>query len=614
MAIKQLDLSEKQQQKIVDWLYEEIAGPNGALAQRGDKEEKWAKWTQNFEARPEKEIKNFPFERASNLVAPIQSITVNAFVARQYNTFFSVQPFWTVRALNKKWVDHAMPTQRMLDYAQRVEMKMRVNIVSWLYDMANLGAGVVKIPWIVETHQNKRYKADGSIEDYTQQVSNGPRFIPIPRKDFIYPYTSTQDVQRTRWVAHRFRLRWGVIEQRGKTRTYINTDKIENHWRADVNSITDEEEKLKAEVRAINLREYEFYEVWCDYDYDGDGWEERCVFTVNLDAKVLVRATLYPFRHGKRPFLVTPCFPRAHSIDGIGFGQKLERLQDGLTTAINQAIDNATLANTRGYKARRGSGVKPGTKIYAGKVFLLDDMADLEEFRMGDIYPSSKMIFDTIVGLSERTVGVSDYHLGRESPIVGSSATATSTLALIQEGSKLFDFMIKRERVDLSEVASQTYSLYAQFKPNGLVYPLLGDEEGALVEETWNGMQGYEDVDKNLQFDLTASSPHVNKALERESWVTLFNLVLGYYAKLFELGEVMLDPQAPPELKQMSAKMVLSAHTIMERVVERWDIMDVERVLFDPEDLVSLATAERGPEGGQGGGARRAAEEGPRGA
>jgi len=603
VAIKQLQLTQNRQKWIVDWLFEEIMGLNGALSLRKDKEAQWIKWNKNYEELPDQDTKNFPFERASNIVAPIQSITVNAFVARQYNTLFGTPTLWSAKALQDGWADHVMPSQRLLEYAQKQEMKMMLNSVSWFYDIANTGLGVVKLPWIIDRRSGKRYDERGEIIAYEGEISQGPRFIPIPRTDFIYPVMGEDDVQKMVWVAHRFRLRWPVIEMRAKNGTYIkqNVDDTKGHYTSVMNrdEVEDEAERVRKEIRAFNLELYDTYEVWCFCDYDQDGWEESCVFTVNFESKKILRATLNPFLHGKRPFIATPCFPRPHSLEGIGFGQKLERLQEGLTTVINQSIDNATLANTRGYIARRGSGIKPGTKLWPGKVFMVDDVTnDLKPFAMADIYSSSEMIFRNLLMISEKSTGVSDYNLGRESTVAGSASTATSTLALIQEGNKLFDFLLKRERVDMSEMAYQIYALYSQFKPVGLAFTLLG-EDGELVKEAW--MAKGVDVRRSLQFELTAASPHVNKALEREAWVQLYNLILGYYSKLFEVAGVLVDPAAPPQLKDIAAKMVVASQHVMERVVERWETVDADKALINPEDLIALAKSQP-PQGELGGG------------
>lgn len=579
--ITQLKLSEDKQKKIVNWLYDEI---KAALSGRSELEDRWEKWIRNFEGKPEQEVKNFPFTNASNIVAPISSSVVNAVVAREYATLFGVTPFWTVIALNKNWVDHALPTQRLLDYSQRFEMELHKKLVDWLYIKNILGTGIAKVPWITDLKPRKRYREDGTIETIIHNIADGPRFIPIPIQDFIIPVTSIQNIQDCQWVAHRFRLRWGTIQQRARQKVYMNVEKMENFFKSEAERITSEQERLEHLYRTFEIKEYELYEIWCNYDYDDCGYEESCVFTINFDSMTLLRAILNPFDHGLRPFITTPCFPRANRIYGIGYGQKLERLQEGLTTAYNQAIDNASLANARCLKARRGKGIKPGIKIYPGKVFLVDEMDDIDVFQLGEIYPSAHVIIRAMHDLVERDTGVSSYQLGKESPIVGTSATATSTLALIQEGNTLFNFLLNNDRASLSDVAYQVFNLYKQFKPFGLTFTLLG-EDGRFIEEVWSGVPD-EDVRRGLIFQLTASSAHVNKIVERESWLQISQLLMAYYERLVQLATIGTDMSVAPEMRLLSLKIAESGHIVMEKILERFDLLNVDRLLVNLREVI----------------------------
>jgi hypothetical protein len=584
--IKLLNLSDSTQKKICSYFSREI---DSALSSRGELEPRWQKWQRQFESQPESEEKNFPFEKASNIVAPIHSITANTYVARQYNTIMSTKPLWTVHALNSKWTDHAIPTQNLLDYAQRFEMKFPVKCIDWMYDISNMGTGFVYWPWIVETREGKQYDAAGNIVKYSWQYADGPRFIPIPIQDVLFPIDSIQDLQLMPWVARRIRLRFPTIKQREKQKVYTNVDKMEKFFRVHADQFIEEQERLEYLSRAQELEEYELYEIWCDYDYDEDGVFEACMFTYNRDADVILRPILNPYDHHERPITATSCFPRAHRIYGIGYGQKLQRLQEAISTAANQAIDNNSIANTRCFKARKGKGIKPDQKLYTGKFFMLDDMDDLEVFDLGTLNPGVTLVVNFLRDFAERETGVSDYNMGRESPVAGSAATATSTLALIQEGTKIFDFLLNNVRLTMTKGAELTYSMYRQFKPSGVTFELYNDRERALIEQTWQGVNG--DIAKSMLFELTASSAYVNQAVEREAWRMLFDLVAGFYQKIFEISQVIFDPAAPPQLKVLVGRMAESGQLIMDRLLAQWNIKDVDRLIISREDLQQVISA-----------------------
>lgn len=578
--IKLLQLSSDKQKKICDWLDAELSL---ALTDRSELESHWNKWQDNFEGKPEQEVKTFPFDKCSNLVIPTQAITVNAVISRQYNTLMSIHPFWTVSALSKSWTDSALPTQNLLEYAQKRELRMGVNLVDYFYDKSNMGTAFAKIPWIIEKRKDKIYADDGRVVAYEQDIADGPRFIPIPIQDFILPITSIQDIQKCQWVAHRFRLRFSTLKAREKAKLYINTEKVERFFNDQAEPLTSEQEKREFLQSSLEGKEHEIFEVWADYDYDDCGFEESVVFTYHKGANQLIRPILNPWKHRLRPFISSQCFPRPHRIYGIGYGQKLERLQEGITTAANQAIDNNSIANVKCFKAKKGKGIKPGQKLYTGKMFLLDELTDLEVFDLGTLNPYVLNIINFLRDVSE---GISSYNVGKESNVVKSGATATSTLALIQEGTKQFDFMLNLDRLAMTETAYQVYSLYSQFKPNGFAYELLGEKEGEWIEKTWMANDG--DVRRSLQFDLTASSAYVNQAVEREAWRMLSDVVIGFYSKLFEIAGVIFDPAAPPQLKVLVGKMAESGQLLMTRLLGQWNIKDIDRLIISQEDIATL--------------------------
>lgn len=580
--IKLLDLSADRQKRVCDWLHDEIEAAN---SERDEVRDRWDKWQNQFEAKPEQEEKNFPFEKASNIVIPLHAMTVNAVVARQYNTMMGIKPLWTVTPLSSKWTDHAMPTQNFMEYVQKRELRIPVKLVDYFYDKCNMGTAFVKLPWITERVRDKVYGDKGEIIVYEQEASDGARFIPIPIQDFLFPMSAAQDIQTCHWVAHRFRLRFPQMRAREKAGVYTNIAEVEKHY-----SPAPPDHELKQEERELinrvtERKEHELYEVWADYDVDGDGYEEKCVLTYHYEANKLLRPILNPFKHRRRPFVSVQCFPRPHRVYGIGYGQKLERLQEGITTAANQALDNNTIANTKVMKGRKGKGIKPNQKIYAGKIFLLDDLDDLQEFDLGTLNPYVLNVVNFLRDVSEE---ISSYNVGKESPVVKSGATATSTLALIQEGTKQFDFLLNIDRLAMTEVAYQVYELYSQFQPR-FVYDMAGDKDAQLVEEVWQANQG--DVRKGLQFDLTASSAYVNQAVEREAWRMMFDLVTGFYTRLFEVSQVIFDPAAPPQLKALVGKMCQSGQLIMMRLMEQWNIKDSERLIVSQQDLEQLVNA-----------------------
>src|SRR5262249_52525878 len=179
------------------------------------------------------------------------------------------------------------------------------------------------------------------------------------------------------------------------------------------------------------------YEIWCDYDIDGDDIPEHLVCTYHYASRTILQLRYNWYFNQEKPYTVIPYALSNESLYGIGICEMVKPFQDALTRWHRMASDNAYIANIRMFIAKKDSGIEETPRLYASRVFFVDDPSkDFIPFSLGDIYPSTLAERQNLFGLMEKRTGVSDYLTGRESPIIGSRATATSTLALIQEGTK----------------------------------------------------------------------------------------------------------------------------------------------------------------------------------
>ena len=99
-----LELESEVELRLNNWLEEEI---RRAWLEREPLMKDWIKWQNQYWAVPAKEVKNFPFARAANVVVPLTAIAVEAVHARIMNTLFTVEPFWSIRPKAKPWIDAA---------------------------------------------------------------------------------------------------------------------------------------------------------------------------------------------------------------------------------------------------------------------------------------------------------------------------------------------------------------------------------------------------------------------------------------------------------------------------------------------------------------------------
>jgi hypothetical protein len=78
-------LEEETRDRLQQWIDDEIEQFNN---ERQPLLGQWEDWQTLYWAEPEEETKNFPFQKAANIVVPLAAIAIEAIHARMMNTLF----------------------------------------------------------------------------------------------------------------------------------------------------------------------------------------------------------------------------------------------------------------------------------------------------------------------------------------------------------------------------------------------------------------------------------------------------------------------------------------------------------------------------------------------
>jgi len=597
MAIPPLKLSEEVEKRLLRWLVDELTLAEFEFA---DRDEKALKYERMYDAEPERKIKTFPWYKASNLVAPLAGIMVDAIYSRLMNTLWGVEPFWSVRARSAEWVELAENVQRFLEWVQEERLGLYAVMRHWVMETIKVGLGAFNLPWRTV---RKRYPQEGGgVRE--RVVYDGPAIEPIPWTDLYYRGLP-RVIEDPLWCGYRVRMGWEELKRWEACGYLHDVERVKSTAKAYYSEI--EQHRAETQQRQpITPEHYELYIIQCGFDIDGDGVTEELVVVVSKDAPALLRVDGNRYEHGERTLHLGTYFPREHSLAGVGVMHMLEPLQDAMTTLLNQTIDNATSANTLLLKVRKGCGVKQGTRIYPMKVIELDDPErDVIGMRFGEVYPSSFNLIAMMRDMAERRVGVSDYNLGRESPIVSYAATATSTLALLQESGRRFDTTLREMRYVMRKVGMQVLQLYAQFKPKGADYEVLGEEGKYWMKQLLRFPAGM--MRDKVTLEVTAASTAHSRPIEQQSLVSLFGLITTFYTRMVEGLELATSPQVPAAVREFAEEAAKGASELMRRTLKAFDMKDAERFLPDLDaifamELMTQAVRTQTPTGEQGGG------------
>lgn len=245
-----------------------------------------------------------------------------------------------------------------------------------------------------------------------------------------------------------------------------------------------------------------FLEQHCYLDLDGDEYREPYIVTVHKESCQVVRIvanyrsdaikdngkriTLIP----KDQYFVKYTFlpdPKG-GFYGIGFGQLLESLGETIDTTINQMLDAGHLQNAGGGFIGTGIRLKKGGQIRVspGKFDQVETSGKLgDQIHMHQFQGPSPVLFQLLgmmVEAAKEITAVKDILTGETN---GQTQTATTTLAMIEQGLKVFTAIYKRIYRALRDEFKLLFELNARHIDQKAYYTF-NDQEEAIEKSDFD--------------------------------------------------------------------------------------------------------------------------------
>lgn len=221
---------------------------------------------------------------------------------------------------------------------------------------------------------------------------------------------------------------------------------------------------------------YEFLECHCWYDLDGDGYKEPYVVTVKKDTSEVVRIIarfdeegIYLNDQGEIAKIIEVKYftkygfmsnPDGGSTD-IGLGLLLNPINEAANTVFNQMLDAGTLANTGGGLIGSGLKMKGGVIKFAPGQFTPVDVGggSIRDniYHMQFEGPNNVLfqLLGMLIQAGKEMSSVQDIMTGEQQV----NQTATTTMALIEQGQKVFSAIYKRVHRGLKQEFKKIYRL-----------------------------------------------------------------------------------------------------------------------------------------------------------
>jgi len=242
---------------------------------------------------------------------------------------------------------------------------------------------------------------------------------------------------------------------------------------------------------------HEFIEQHRYWDLDGDDYAEPYIVTVHKKSRQVVRVVARYDEEGVKFNSRTHAVQKIEPIHyytqydflpnpdggayGIGFGQLLRPINEAVNTTLNQLIDAGTLQNTGGGFIGKGLSMNSGSiKFQMGEFKVVnvsgnDLRANLLPMPWAGPSPVLFNLLGLLVEAGKEIASIKDILTG-DTGAKNANTPATTTLALIEQGLKVYTSIYKRVHRALKSELDKLYRLNR----------IYGDETSEFkVGDTW---------------------------------------------------------------------------------------------------------------------------------
>jgi len=484
---------------IADHLEDDVLRKCGNTVVDGyvmDKESR-AEWEKRYEASLKLatqavEHKSFPWQGAANIKYPLLTTACIQFSARAYPALISGKEIVLARTTGFD------PGGKKAAMADRVSKHMSYQVLEemeeWEEDMDRM---LVMLP-CTGTEFKKTYYDPMKGRNVSEHVL---------ARDLVVNYWA-KSLESAARKTHVLYLSPNEIRERVLGGTYLDQDLKRSRSTPDnLRLVSDQVQGLSAPTDDEDAP-FEILECHTWLDLDEDDYKEPYIVTVDKESRKVLRITARfdqeGVKYGKKnkilriePVEYFTKFSFIPSIDGgfydFGWGHLLGPINETVNTTINQLLDAGTLSNLQSGFLSRGIRLRGGeAKFKPGEWKFVDSTGD--DLRKG-IFPMpvrepSNVLFQllgTMTTAGERLSNVVDILMG-ENP--GQNQPATTTMAVIEQGLKVFTAVYKRLFRSLKIEFRRLYRLNRIYLPQEAYFRVLDMQQGDMVEIGQTDYQG----------------------------------------------------------------------------------------------------------------------------
>lgn len=575
---------------ILQYLTEEL---RRCRSERTELEQDWIRYAEVYRCKRQMAEQTWPFKGAARVKIPVAATDVDTTVAGVMGVLFGAPNLWSCEGLRPDRLDYAARLEEFLEWAQETELHMYGTVEDWVTEMVKLGTGVLKQRYLREERKMFEWREtpQGVVQQQLRRLAvNRPDVRRVPLANFYIPGTSPE-IQGSPWVAERIELTWTQLENRVRAGVYTSEflAKIGAHWRQ-AQSKSQFAQYQTAQEQLDNfvpgMRDtFEVFEFWSDQDL-GDGDRTAVVCTIHEPSMSYARIDFNPFFNQEIPYSAARFLKVEGRFYGIGLCEMEEQIQEVITTMERQRLDNGTIRNTTLFRAKRNAGVKQDEPIWPGRIFLMDNVDDIQPMPMGFAAQDTLGAETNLINYARQRSSVSDWQRGGAGAPSISYSAATTTIEMLKQGRLRLDQFLRSIQAALSETGQRVVELYQQFDSVGKVYSVMGDKDGQVMQEV---LQFPLDLIRTgVAVKVTATNASLNKETKIRTDQVIAGLVTQFYGQLFQGMSLVVNPQLPPALRVLAGTMVQGGIVLMRRILDSYGTQDLDLIVPDLKEINAI--------------------------
>ena len=589
------DLDEDQLKKIGRQVCE---GFDNDLASRRPWEKDLESWTKL--ALQIADTKTFPWTGASNIKYPLLATAAMQFAARAYPTLVPANG-----QIVKCKVVGADPTGEKEARAHRISVHMSHQVmdemVGWEEDMDKL---LISLP-IAGTCFKKTYWDSAKQKNCSKLVL--PKYLIVN-----YDTRCLEDAERTTEVVY---ISQRKVKERMNEGIFLDIDLRDPNGTdpLDYNRVN---AAFQLEATDDKTTPYAFLEQHTFLDLDEDGYSEPYIVTVEAASQKVVRivprfnpAGVKVNEKGKiisiEPVQYYTKYDFIPNPDGgfysIGFGRLLGPINEAANTIVNQLTDAGTLSNLQAGFIGKGLRIKMGeSKFSPGEwkaVNATGDDIKKQIFPLPVREPSGVLfnLLQLLLTSGKELASVAEIFVGK---MPGQNTPATTTMATIEQGMKVFTAVYKRIYRSLAKEFQKLYVLNREY---------MNPEEYIDVLDEPVQQSDYMGSENDV---IPAADPTAVSSQEKQAKVQALMQILQLgtinpqavtklYLEAFEIPnaeQMLMQPQPPqpdPKQQEMQAKMQLEQQKAEMQMQLASGKLEIERASKESEAAMKQHLMER---------------------